>query len=130
MVQINGQIQRSVTHREAVSQLMKSSEQVLDFLELEESGQLLGGEAKVNAILAAEPLIRQMHEWAKGISLNQVHEAINSEAIRNLVSLQSELSKVKMGYLEQESRHEDLYSRIRVMDEAVGILVSSMSAAL
>lgn len=54
----------------------------MDCLELEESSQLLGGEVKGNAVLAAEPLIRQMHAIIKGISLQHAHEAINSEAIR------------------------------------------------
>ncbi len=59
------------------------AEDMMDFLELEESSQLLGGEAKANAILTAEPLIRQMHQLVKGINLEQVQGAINSEAIRS-----------------------------------------------
>jgi len=55
----------------------------MGFLELEESSQLLGGEAKANAILTAEPLIRQMHDMIKHINLERVQEAINSEAIRS-----------------------------------------------
>jgi DNA gyrase/topoisomerase IV subunit A len=61
----------------------KLVEEMTDFLDLEESSQLLGGEAKGNAVLAADPIIRQMHALVKGMNLEQVHQAINSEAIRS-----------------------------------------------
>jgi len=62
---------------------LKLVEEMIDFLDLEESSQLLGGEAKANAVVAAEPIIRQMHEIVKGINLEHVHQAVNSEAFRS-----------------------------------------------
>lgn len=56
---------------------------MMEYLDLEESSQILGGEAKGNAVLVAEPIIRQMHSIVKGISLDHVHQAINSEPIRS-----------------------------------------------
>ena len=39
-------------------------------------------EAKANAILLAEPIIRQMHSIIKNINVENVNEAINSKDIR------------------------------------------------
>ncbi len=57
---------------------------MMDYLDLEDSSQLLGGEAKGNGVLAAEPIIRQMHSIVKGINLDNVHQAINSQPIRSM----------------------------------------------
>lgn len=55
----------------------------MEYLEFEENNQLLGGEAKANAVIAAEPVIRQMFSLVKSINLQDISEAMNSEAIRS-----------------------------------------------
>lgn len=55
---------------------------MLELLELE-SSELLGCEAKANAILAAEPFIHQTHALLQQIDLNKINEAMNSEEIRS-----------------------------------------------
>lgn len=58
-------------------------EEMNDYLEFEANNQLLGGEAKANAVIAAEPVIRQMFALVKTINLQEIDEAMNSEAIRS-----------------------------------------------
>ncbi|CAG7838313.1 unnamed protein product [Allacma fusca] len=126
IVQINSQILRSVASRESVAQLMKKVEDMIDFLDLEESSQLLGGEAKANAVLAAEPIIRQMYGIIKEISLDQVNEAINSEALRNLTSLSGQLAQLKMVQMEQKNDYDNFIRKIRAIEEATSILAANL----
>lgn len=57
----------------------------MEYLEFEENNQLLGGEAKANAVIAAEPVIRQMFALVKSINLQDISESMNSEAIRSKI---------------------------------------------
>lgn len=60
-------------------------EEMMEYLEFEENNQLLGGEAKANAVIAAEPVIRQMFALVKSINLQDISESMNSEAIRSKI---------------------------------------------
>jgi hypothetical protein len=126
IVQINSQILRCVASRDGVSQIMRKVEDMMEFLELEESSQLLGGEAKANAVLAAEPIIRQMYGIIKEMSLDELNEAINSEALRNLTSLSGELAKLKMVQMEQQSAYDEFSRKIRAIEEATSILAANL----
>jgi len=129
IVQINSQILRAVSSRDGVLNLMKKVEELLEYLDLEESSQLLGGEAKANAILAADPIIRQVYGIVKGINLDQVNETINSEALRSLPTLEGEVAKLKLVQFEQQHQYEDFNNKVRAVEEAVSILASAVSAA-
>ncbi|ODM99314.1 hypothetical protein Ocin01_07368 [Orchesella cincta] len=122
VVQINGQIQRAVANRDAVAQLMKNVEEMMEYLEVEESNQLLGGEAKANAVIAAEPVIRQMFSLVKSINLDDINEAMNSEAIRNLTTLTAELAKVRLVQMEQKDRYELFCQKVGSIEEVISIL--------
>jgi len=122
IVQINGQIQRAVANREAIAQLMKNVEEMMEYLEFEESNQLLGGEAKANAVIAAEPVIRQMFSLVKSINLQDINEAMNSDVIRNLTTLTGELAKVKLMQMEQKDRYELFCQKIGSIEEVISIL--------
>lgn len=63
--------------------LLIAVEEMMDYLEFEENNQLLGGEAKANAVIAAEPIIRQMFSLVKSINLQDINDAMNSESIRS-----------------------------------------------
>jgi len=69
-------------------------EDMMDFLDLEEGSQLLGGEAKANAILAAEPIIRQMYALVKAINLEHINQAMNSEAIRSKLIIRPQTIRI------------------------------------
>ncbi|CAL8088374.1 unnamed protein product [Orchesella dallaii] len=122
VVQINGQIQRAVANREAVAQLMKKVEEMMEYLEFEESNQLLGGEAKANAVIAAEPVIRQMFALVKTINLDDINEAMNSEAIRKLTTLTGELARVRLVQMEQKDRYELFCQKVGSIEEVISIL--------
>ena len=47
-----------------------------------QGSELLGSESKANAILLAEPIVRQMHRMIKNINVEEVNEAMNSKNIR------------------------------------------------
>lgn len=54
-------------------------------IQLEDSAnasQIIGCESKANAILLAEPIIKQMHQQIKNIDIDEANEAINSKDIR------------------------------------------------
>jgi len=58
-------------------------DELISLLSLEKSSFLLGGEEKANAILAAEPIIRQIHDITKRIKIDEINRALNSEEIRS-----------------------------------------------
>jgi len=129
LIQINGQIQRSLPNRESISKLMKSVEEILDVIQLEDSsnqgGELLGSESKANAILLAEPIIRQMHSTLKNFNVDEVNEAINSKDIRDIISLKEELSKLKFQQLEDVEPPIIISSKIQTLTEAIDMLITN-----
>jgi len=126
LVQINAQIHRAVRNRETILVLMEKIEKVLELLELEESSHFLGCEAKANGILAAEPLIRQTHGLIQQIDLDKMSDAMNSDAIRSLILMQGQLSKLRVTQMEQEDAYDEICSKVKGIEEAINVVLNGI----
>jgi len=126
LIQINSQLNRSLSNRETVLQLMKSVEEILDLIQLEDStnaSQIIGCESKANAILLAEPIIKQMHQQIRNINIDEANDAINSKDIRDIIPLKDELVQLKFKQLEELESPNVISSKIEALTEAIDALI-------